>query len=62
MSTIFCTANFIQKIVEMKDAGQASKIKNLIIIGDCEVDTQSAEAHGLSISTFEAVIKAGKEN
>lgn len=36
MSSIFCTANYVKKILDMKDNGQASKIKNLILIGQSD--------------------------
>ena len=33
MTTIFCTANYAAKILDMQSSGKAKKIKNIVIIG-----------------------------
>ena len=65
MASIFCTANYAKKVLDMKDAGQASKIQNLVIIGVDSIEDSlktKAEGHGTTLRTFADVIKVGTAN
>ena len=65
MATIFGTADYAKKILDMQETGKASKIKNLVIIGATAIDaelTAKAEARGTTLYKFEDVITVGKSN
>jgi len=51
--------------MDMKDNGQASKIKNLILIGETEDKAalqERAKLHGIKLYDFDFVLKTGAEN
>ena len=65
MATIFGTADYAKKILDMQETGKASKIKNLVIIGATVIEaelTAKAEARGTTLLKFEDVITVGKSN
>ena len=65
MTTIFGTADYAKKILDMQETGKASKIKNLIIIGETTISaelTAKADARGTALKRFQDVIEVGKAN
>ncbi len=65
MQTIVCTTNYAKKVLQMKQQGLATMIKNLIVIdptaGAIPADLEQLGSQtGITLHTFAGVIEAGK--
>lgn len=63
LSTIFCTSEYIEKILKMKKDGQAATVCTLVCFDAFKEDQKAtAESNGLQVMSFESVEKAGKDS
>lgn len=60
MTSILCSGQYVQKIIDMKNAGLATHIKNLVLIDDISEDLiKEASSKGITIYTFDQVLQEG---
>ena len=64
LSTIFATNNYLSKVTAMKTKGMAEHVKNMVLIDGLsnEAEKAAAEAAGIRVLTFEAVMEEGRKS
>ena len=64
LSTIFCTNNYLGKVISMKKKGIAQYVTNMVLFDGLsnEPEKKQAEELGIRVLTLDEVMEAGKNS